>query len=357
MNMPSEKSRAWRNALLPASASIEQAIQNLNETTLQIVLVVSPDGVLEGTVTDGDIRRGLLKGLNLQSPIEKVMNRESFVVPSEMTRDTVLSLMRSNRLHQLPVIDDSRRVIGLHVWNDLEQPSERSNIMVIMAGGIGSRLRPHTEKCPKPLLPVAGKPMLEHIIESARNDGFVHFVISIHYLGHMIEEHLGDGSRLGVSIDYLREKEPLGTAGALSLLDPRPEGTFLVTNGDVLTDIHYGDLLDFHTRHGAAATMAVRLHEIQHPYGVVQLQGVNIVGFEEKPVARSHVNAGIYAMEPASLNYLGPATHCDMPALFELLREQGHHIMAYPMHEPWLDIGGKEEFRKAQSVAREPASG
>jgi dTDP-glucose pyrophosphorylase len=357
MNMPNDKSRAWRNALLPASASIEQAIYNLNETTLQIVLVVSSDGVLEGTVTDGDIRRGLLKGLNLQSPIEKVMNRESFVVPSEMTRDTVLSLMRSNRLHQLPVIDDSRRVIGLHVWNDLEQPAERSNIMVIMAGGTGSRLRPHTENCPKPLLPVAGKPMLEHIIESARNEGFVRFVISIHYLGHMIEEHLGDGSRLGVGIEYLREKEPLGTAGALSLLNPRPEGAFLVTNGDVLTDIHYGDLLDFHTRHGAVATMAVRLHEIQHPYGVVQLRGVNIVGFEEKPVARSHVNAGIYAMEPASLDYLDPATHCDMPALFEMLREQGQHIMAYPMHEPWLDIGGKEEFRQAQSMGRNPEDG
>jgi dTDP-glucose pyrophosphorylase/CBS domain-containing protein len=352
MNMPSDKSRAWRKALLPASASIEEAIQNLNETTLQIVVVVSPDGVLEGTVTDGDIRRGLLKGLNLQSSIEKVMNRESFVVPSEMTRDTVLSLMRSNRLHQLPVIDESRRVIGLHIWNDLEQPAERSNLMVIMAGGFGSRLRPHTENCPKPLLPVAGKPMLEHIIESARNEGFMQFVISIHYLGHMIEEHLGNGSRLGVSIDYLREKEPLGTAGALSLLVPRPERSLVVTNGDVLTDINYGDLLDFHTQHGAAATMAVRLHETQHPYGVVHLKGVNIVGFEEKPVAQSHVNAGIYALNPNVLDLLSPSQHCDMPTLFERLREQEKVILAYPMHEPWLDIGGRNEFKEAQSMGK-----
>ena len=350
MNAIDDKCHVWRNALLPVNASIEQAIHSLNETTLQIVLVVSPEGVLEGTVTDGDIRRGLLKGLNLESQVDKVMNRQPIVVPAEMSRKSVLSLMRSNRFHQMPIIDEGRKVIGLHIWNDLDLPTERPNMMVIMAGGIGSWLRPQTENCPKPLLAIAGKPMLEHIIESARKEGFTRFSIAVHYLGQMIEDHFGDGGHLGVRIDYLREDAPLGTAGALSLLDPRPENAFLVTNGDVLTDIHYADLLDFHMRYGATATMAVRLHEMQHPYGVVQLRGVNIEGFEEKPVVRSHVNAGIYALEPTALDLLSPTQHCDMPELFEKLKVQEKPIMAYPMHEPWLDIGGQEALKRAQTM-------
>jgi len=221
--------------------------------------------------------------------------------------------------------------------------------MVIMAGGMGTRLRPHTENCPKPLLPVAGKPMLEHIIEHAKLEGFSHFVLAIHYLGHMIEEHFGNGERLGVQIDYLREQSPLGTAGALGLLNPRPDAAFVVTNGDVITDIHYGELLDFHLRHNAAATMAVRVHEWQHPFGVVQTQGIEIVGFEEKPVARTHINAGVYALEPDALNALAADTRCDMPALFERLQEQSKRTVAYPMHEPWLDVGRPDDLERARS--------
>jgi NDP-sugar pyrophosphorylase family protein len=220
--------------------------------------------------------------------------------------------------------------------------------MVIMAGGMGTRLRPHTENCPKPLLPVAGKPMLEHIIERAKLEGFSHFVLSIHYLGHMIEDYFGNGEHLGVQIDYLREQSPLGTAGALGLLNPRPDTPFVVTNGDVITDIRYGELLDFHIRHGAAATMAVRVHEWQHPYGVVQTKGVEIVGFEEKPVARSHINAGVYALDPDALNNLSADTHCDMPTLFERLQAKAQRTVAYPMHEPWLDVGRPDDLVAAQ---------
>ena len=191
--------------------------------------------------------------------------------------------------------------------------------------------------------------MLEHIIDRAKLEGFNHFVLAIHYLGHMIEEHFGNGERLGVQIDYLREETPLGTAGALGLLNQLPNAPFVVTNGDVITDIHYGELLDFHTRHAATATMAVRLHEWQHPFGVVQTQGIEIVGFEEKPIALSHINAGVYTLDPTALSVLTVDAHCDMPTLFERLQAKAKRTVAYPMHEPWLDVGRPADLQLADS--------
>jgi NDP-sugar pyrophosphorylase family protein len=192
--------------------------------------------------------------------------------------------------------------------------------------------------------------MLEHIIERAKLEGFNHFVLAIHYLGHMIEEYFGNGERLGVKIDYLREKSPLGTAGALGLLKPLPDLPFVVTNGDVITDIRYGELLDFHIRHLATATMAVRVHEWQHPFGVVQTQGIEIIGFEEKPIARSHINAGVYVLNSNSLSYLNSNERCDMPTLFERLQASQHKTVAYPMHEPWLDVGRPDDLVAANSI-------
>lgn len=347
MNPSIIASKNWHKAILSKGATLQQAIRCLSESAFQIALVVSPDGLLQGTLTDGDIRRGLLRGLDLNSLIDTIIQREPLVVPPELSRDTVLQLMQANRVHQLPIVDGSRRVVGLHLWAELMEPPKRSNVMIIMAGGQGTRLRPHTEHCPKPLLPVGDKPMLEHIIELARAEGFGRFVLAVHYLGHMIEEYFGDGSRWQVQITYLRESLPLGTAGALGLLNPRPELPFVVTNGDVITDIRYGELLDFHVRHEAAATMAVRVHEWQHPFGVVQTQGVDIVGFEEKPVARSHINAGVYALDPEALSVLSGETYCDMPTIFERLREKAKRTVAYPMHEPWLDVGRPDDLNRA----------
>lgn len=337
----------WRKAILPSHANIQQAISNLDEVAIKIVLVVNDAGELEGTISDGDIRRGLLKGLGLNSPITSVIHRNSLVVPPEMTRDMVKQLMVANKIQQIPAVDEHRHVVGLHLWDEIATPPERPNVMVVMAGGKGTRLRPHTENCPKPMLPVAGRPMLEHIIERAISEGFNHFVLAVHYLGHMIEDHFGNGESLGVKIDYLRELTPLGTAGALSLLNPTPEQAFVVTNGDVITDIQYGELLDFHLRHNAAATMAVRMHEWQHPFGVVQTQGVEIVGFEEKPIARSHINAGVYALDPTTLSALSQGERCDMPTLFERLQAQSKRTVAYPMHEPWLDVGRPDDLIRA----------
>ncbi len=329
----------WRQAILPANATIGEAIRNLDQVAIKIVLVANNAGFLEGTISDGDIRRGLLKGLDMNSSLKSIIHRDALVVPPELSRELVMQLMLANKIHQIPVVDDRHHIIGLHLWDEITTPHIRPNLMVIMAGGMGTRLRPHTENCPKPLLLVAGKPMLEHIIERAKVEGFSHFVIAIHYLGHMIEDYFGHGDRLGVQIDYLREKSPLGTAGALGLLNPLPNAPFVVTNGDVITDIRYGELIDFHVRHSAAATMAVRVHEWQHPFGVVQTKGVEIVGFEEKPIARTHINAGVYVLGPEALSVLSVKGYCDMPLLFERLQEKSKRTVAYPMHEPWLDVG------------------
>lgn len=339
----------WRKAILSGDANIQQAIRNLDQIGIKIVLVVNDAGELEGTISDGDIRRGLLKGLDLNSPIASVIRRNPFVVPPEMGRDMVMQLMVANKLQQIPVVDGYHHIVGLHLWDEITTPPTRSNLMIIMAGGMGTRLRPHTETCPKPLLLVAGKPMLEHIIERAKLEGFSHFILAIHYLGNMIEDYFGSGERLSVKIDYLREQSPLGTAGAMGLLKPCPNTSFVVTNGDVITDIRYGELLDFHIRHSAIATMAVRVHEWQHPFGVVQTKGVDIVGFEEKPVSRSHINAGVYVLEPEALNLLNTNTHCDMPTLFERLQAQAKRTVAYPMHEPWLDVGRPDDLVVANS--------
>lgn len=345
------KTESWREATVSTNASVEHVVNILNQVALRIVLVVNEGGELAGTISDGDIRRGLLKGLDIKSPIASIIHHNALVVPPEMDRAMVTQLMVANKIQQIPVVDAQRHVVGLHLWDEITMSPTRPNLMVIMAGGIGKRLLPHTESCPKPLLLVAGKPMLEHIIERAKLEGFRHFVLAINYLGHMIEQHFGNGERLGVQIDYLREQSPLGTAGAIGLLNPRPDIPFVVTNGDVITDIRYGELLDFHIRHEAAATMAVRVHEWQHPFGVVQMQGVEIVGFEEKPIARSHINAGVYALSVEAIDELVFATSCDMPTLFERLHVKAKRTVAYPMHEPWLDVGREEDYRAANGIS------
>jgi dTDP-glucose pyrophosphorylase len=337
----------WQKALMPTEGTIRQAIFNLNETALQIIVVVSKEGFFQGSVTDGDIRRGLLRGVTHDCKLNEVMNKKPLIVPPMMGREAVLHIMEANRLQQVPVVDKDRRVVGLHLWNELAKETERPNLMVLMAGGLGNRLRPATETCPKPMLPVDGKPMLEHIIERAKRDGFRHFVLAVRYLGHMIEDYFGDGKLWGVNIEYLREEEPLGTAGALSLLNDTLDMPLIVSNSDVLTDIKYGELLDFHTQQEAMATMAVQLHELQHPFGVVEVNGLDIVDFKEKPIYRTNVNTGIYAINSSVLRLISKREYCDMPTLFERLIQHGKRTIVYPMHESWLDVGRRDDYEKA----------
>ena len=339
----------WSQALLPINSNIKEAVQVLNEISLRIVLITDSTGTLIGTISDGDIRRGLLKGLDLASPIESIIHHDALVVPPNLNRDVVVELMTANKIQQIPIVDEKMHVVGLHLWDQINSSAARSNAMVIMAGGKGSRLHPQTENCPKPLLPIAGKPILEHIIERAKVEGFSHFILAIYHLGHMIEEYFGNGDAFGVKIEYLREESPLGTAGALSLLSPLPESAFVVTNGDVITDIRYGELLDFHIQHGATATMAVRVHEWQNPFGVVRTQGIEIIGYEEKPVSQNHINAGVYVIEPSAIRHLAKSVPCDMPTLFELLQKDQDKVIAYPIHEPWLDVGRPDDLMAASA--------
>ena len=342
----SESENLWRKVIMPVNSNLAEVVQNLEEYTVKIVLIVNKLGVLKGTICDGDIRRGLLRGLDMESGIDTVIQYDALLVPPDMERQLVMQLMEANKIKQVPIVDEKHQILGLHLWDDISIAPARPNLMVIMAGGMGVRLRPQTNNLPKPLLSVANKPMLEHIIDRAKVEGFTHFIIAIHYLGHMIEEYFGNGDRLGVKIEYLREDVPLGTTGALSLLSP-PNEAFVVTNGDVITDIRYGEMIDFHNRYSSSATMAVRVHEWEHPFGVVKTDGVDIVNFEEKPIARSHINAGVYVINSENLSELISNEHCDMPDLFERLKLNGKRIIAYPMHEPWLDVGRPADLEKA----------
>ncbi|CAN1498911.1 GCD1 Nucleoside-diphosphate-sugar pyrophosphorylase involved in lipopolysaccharide biosynthesis/translation initiation factor 2B, gamma/epsilon subunits (eIF-2Bgamma/eIF-2Bepsilon) [Burkholderiaceae bacterium] len=342
-------SNKWKEATLAIHTSIEEAIANLDGAAIQIALIIGEDGRLVGTVTDGDIRRGLMKGLSLKEKINSVMNKEPLVVRKEISRDAVIKLMVENKIHQIPLVNDEYRLLGMYLWDEIFAIKKRDNVMVIMAGGRGIRLAPHTDNCPKPMLMVAGKPMLQHIIERAKLEGFNHFILAINYLGHMIKDYFSDGRTLGVKITYVQEEKSLGTAGALSLITPMPDAPILVTNGDVMTDINYGDVVDFHIHHEAQATMVVLSHELQHPFGVVDTDGLKILGFEEKPTIRTHINAGIYVLSPEVLHQMEFGVECDMPTLFEKVIEKSERAIVYPMHEPWMDVGRAEDLEKIRS--------
>jgi len=344
-----ELGRTWQNNILPINSTIRDAITLLSRIDYKIILVVNEDSSLKGTISDGDIRRGLLRGLDLNSSTNSVINFNPLTVDSTVSKKFISGLMVTHRLLQIPILDKQKHVIGLHVWTEINSPDARRNIMVIMAGGKGSRLMPHTDNCPKPLLKVSGKPILEHIILRAKNQGFHHFILAIHYLGKMIEDYFGNGDNFDVKIEYLREKSPLGTVGALSLLKTIPKEPFVITNGDVITGISYGDMLDFHNSQDAAATMAVRTYELQNQFGVVETNGIEVIGYQEKPVYRSNINAGVYVIEPSSLNYLSKSRPTDMPNLLDTLMNNNRKVIAYHIHEDWHDIGRPYDLLNIES--------
>ena len=337
----------WKRALLSSTGSIKDAIKVLSDASLKIVLVSDSTLGLMGTITDGDIRRGLLRGLTLSSPISEVINLKPIVVPKTFTREVVKKMMSANRIFQIPIVDEDSKLVGLHVWDEQRDTVGLDNVMVIMAGGRGTRLLPKTEKTPKPMLLLGGKPILEHIINRAKAAGIVKFVLAIHHLGEVIEEYFGDGRFLGVNISYIKEKSPLGTAGALGLINPKPTKPIIVVNGDVITDISFGDILEFHSQNNAMATMAVQVYESENPFGVVQTKGISITGYEEKPIIRSLVNAGVYVLNPSALDFMEKGAECSMPALFEILGAESLKTIAFPLHENWLDLGSPSDLAKA----------
>jgi dTDP-glucose pyrophosphorylase len=343
---------SWKRAVLDYNSKIRDAIRVLNDSSMKIVLVAKAGNVLVGTISDGDIRRGLLKGIELEDSIREIVNLNPVVVPPKISRDDVVKIMLENEVFQIPVIDENRVLKGLHLIDDSFFDNSLDNLFVIMAGGMGTRLLPKTRDLPKPMLQISGRPILEHIILRAKSQGFRRFVIAVHYLSNVIEEYFGDGSLLGVEIDYLRERVPLGTAGGLSLLQSSLNDAFIVTNGDVITDIRYRDLLDFHGKNDAFVTMSVQLNEWQNPFGVVKTDGIYMVGYEEKPILRSLINAGVYVLNPEALAFIDKETPTNMPSLFESIREKGHKILVYPIHEKWTDIGRHEDFDRAAEEFR-----
>lgn len=337
----------WKQILVSPATSIREVIRVLDSGSLQIVLVVDPQERLLGTVTDGDIRRGILRGTNLDEPAHKIMNPDPILALVDDEPEQLLALMQRTRLHHIPVVDTDRRVVGLQLIDELIERKQKNNIVVLMAGGLGSRLRPLTDDCPKPMLKVGNKPLLETIIESFSQYGFRRFYISVNYMADKVKDHFGDGKRWGVSINYLHEDQQLGTAGALSLIEEKSDLPLIVMNSDILTKVNFQHLLDFHAAHQAVATMCVREYDFQVPYGVVKIEHHRIVGIEEKPVHRFFVNAGIYVLDPAVLASIPKNSFFDMPSLYQGLIGEGKETAVFPVREYWLDIGHIADFDRA----------
>jgi dTDP-glucose pyrophosphorylase/predicted transcriptional regulator len=339
--------KKWKEVLVSPQTSLREAAQILDANALQIVLVVDEERRLLGTITDGDIRRGILKGIALTEPVSVVMNPRPSVARIEDSRDSILAEMKRKSLHHMPLVDKAGRVVGLDTLDELINPPIKENWVVLMAGGLGSRLRPLTNDCPKPMLKVGGKPLLETILENFIEHGFCHFYISVNYMSEVVKSHFGDGSRWGVDICYLHEDQRLGTAGALSLLPEKNNGPLIVMNGDLLTKVNFRQLLEFHSEHNAHATMCVREYDFQVPYGVVKIENHRITGIDEKPTQRFFVNAGIYVLDSQALDLIFPNTFFDMPSLFEKLIEQQKETVVFPIREYWLDIGHMADFDRA----------
>jgi len=344
-----KNSLIWKSAIINENSSIKDAIENLNKCGIKIVLIIDESAKFLGTLSDGDIRRGLLKGMTLDSSIKDIIFKKPVFVNNDTSREAVLKLMVDNKIQQVPIVDYSGYVNGLYLWDDFNDAASHSNYFVIMAGGKGSRLHPHTENCPKPMLDVGGRPILEHIILKAKNSGFTNFIICVNFLGKVIEGYFGNGSRLDINIQYIYEKEPLGTAGSLYHLKFFTDQPFVLTNGDVLTDINYSKLLDFHLNHHAFLTVAIKSHEWQNPFGVVEINGLEIVAFKEKPIYFSYINAGVYVLSRGSVECLEEDKYCDLPELISKIKLKKNKVIAYPIHEPWLDIGNPSDLQLARN--------
>ncbi len=334
--------------LVKKDDSILHALKTIDKMQLQIALVVDDEMRLLGTVTDGDIRRAFLNGKSFDDPIGDVMNSKPALINESVTRTQALSLMRKKQIHQLPVVDNNGILIGLHLDSSL-QLSQIENEVILMAGGVGKRLNELTENCPKPMLKIGAKPILETILDNFIEAGFHKFTISLGYLGEMISDYFGDGRKWGVDINYVNESEPLGTAGALSLLKKKPSLPFIIMNGDLLTRVDFKSLLQFHREQKSVATMCVRGFEHNIPYGVVKTSEHIITSLEEKPIQSVLVNAGIYILDPQCLDYIPKNKFYNMTSLFEELITGGKKPAAFPIHEYWIDIGRPDEFTQAGS--------
>ncbi|GJL54503.1 MAG: alcohol dehydrogenase [Nitrospirales bacterium] len=337
----------WRKVQVKPETLIVDVMRVIDQEGLRIALVVDESQRLLGIVTDGDVRRGLLRSIRLDEPVKMVMNSSPVVSNMNNSKQQCLALMGIHNLSHIPLIDSEGCIVGLETQLDALKQKQHENWVLLMAGGLGERLRPLTDKCPKPLLKVGNKPILESILKNFVNHGFRRFYISVNYKAELMIDYFGDGTPWNADIQYLHEKKPLGTAGALSLIPTCPEMPMIVMNGDILTNINFEHLINFHMEHKAVVTMCVREYGFQIPYGVVVTDESRVEEIVEKPVHRVLANAGIYVLEPEVVQSIPRDTCVDMPEVLNTLRKKKKEIYAFPIHEYWLDIGQRDDFDRA----------
>lgn len=352
-----KKQSNWRKLLVEPGLSLVDAVKRLDEGAKRILIVVDKHDRLIGTVTDGDIRRALIRQTELTTSISEIMNTNPKSATHAWSRLRLLSFMERTDLLQLPIVDEKNKVVGVTFLYELLKKPRIDNPVCLMAGGFGTRLKPLTDSCPKPMLTVGDKPILEIILERFIEAGFWRFYISTHYMANTIKGYFGNGSDRDVEINYLDEREPLGTGGALSLL-PKEEinAPLILMNGDLLTNLDFLTLLSHHELNQSKLTMCLREYEQQVPFGVVNTQKGEVKSIVEKPVNRYHVNAGIYVMEPSVIAGLEKNQYVDMPTVVDRLLKQRASIGYYEVSEDWLDIGRLDDFKKAQQFVLESFS-
>ena len=340
-----------RKFFVSPESPLKDVIAVLDSHGQHICLVVDDAQHLLGTVTDGDIRRMILSGENLDHQAQDIMNLNPRVSPEGIPREEIIKMMTEQRITQLPLVNDKGQGVSMETMFSLakEAYDTHSNWVVLMAGGLGMRLRPLTNDVPKPLLEVGGKPILEKIIENCAKQYFKKFYISVNYKAEMIMDYFGNGEKLGVEIHYLHESERMGTAGALSLIDDVPTEPLLVMNADLVTDVSLSKMLVYHNEHYAQVTMGVREYDFQVPFGVVQTQHHKVERIEEKPVHQFFVNAGIYVINPEIIKLIASGAFTDMPDFLSKQIETGKNISAFPVIERWIDIGRLDDFQRAQN--------
>jgi dTDP-glucose pyrophosphorylase/predicted transcriptional regulator len=337
----------WKKMLVRPGTSVLEALKVIDSTGHHCALVVDDDGKLKGVVTDGDVRRAILKHTSLTAEVSAIMNTNPHSVSIGASQAKITEIMRLRSIRQLPILDDQRRIVDVHFIDELSVLRKFENPVILMVGGEGKRLYPLTKDCPKPLLKLGDKPILEHIVENFVAQGFHNFVMSVNYKAEMIESHFGNGEQFNCNIRYLKEARPLGTAGSLSLLG-KLDAPAIVMNGDILTKTNFAELLTYHTKHEASATMCVRPFELQVPYGVISAIEDRISQIDEKPVHTFFVNGGIYVLNPETFSFLESKEVIDMPSFFQRLIHNGHKVSPYLVREYWLDVGQFPDFERAR---------
>jgi dTDP-glucose pyrophosphorylase len=345
-----ERARNLKKLTVPPEASLTEVMRVIDREKIELCFVAKGDGSIVGTLSDGDVRRAILRGTPLHTPAAKAaMNRRFRFVDVHTGRAEVLDLMRALSIGVVPVLDSQHMMVGLHLLHDLIGAASKPNVAVIMAGGKGTRLRPLTYDIPKPMLPVAGRPILERLVLQLVGSGIRRIFLAINYLGHVIEAHFGDGHRFGCEITYLREKKPLGTGGPLSLLPAEAtQYPVFVMNGDLVTEIDMNGLLEFHNKTKVALTVSLKPYRVEIPYGVAEVRGTELLHIREKPSDDHLVNAGIYVVAPRALKLVPRNASSTMLDLFEACRMKRLKVGAYPMNGSWVDVGQPEALAEAR---------